>query len=230
MERYKLNTLYPYYTDFNDDLLDIMQQQPFTIMYMGKSFEDIQPTLRFIIATIYGQFFEDYVAYPNDSQGLAKSTFEQRLCYDLAVKLPYWTTKYNYIQKLFNDSELIILMQTSKMISNSSEDVNSVGGSMQKSASTPTGVSSTATGDEIDITLDKDDETLNTNVATDSFVDRYTNYQGKTNTASKTTGERSGTITRQGSIDELLKVLEKLPASFADEINEVVAKHFIFTY
>ena len=35
---------------------------------------------------------------------------------------------------------------------------------------------------------------------------------------------------REGSIDELLKVLEKLPSSFADEVSIALQKHFIFDY
>ena len=184
----------------------------------------------FIAYAIYNAFFDDYVNYEGNNQFEVKQIFVPRLAYDIAVKFPYWKTKYDYILKLFTPTELNLL-QSSRMTSSSSEVVDNAGGTLQKTASTPTGVSTSSTGsDEIDITLDSDDDSTDVEVATDGFVEKYTNYEGKTSTASKSIGSREGDIMREGSIDELLKVLEKLPSSFADEITREVSHHFVFVY
>lgn len=67
-------------------------------------------------------------------------------------------------------------------------------------------------------------------IDTTGFVDKYTNAQQKYANASRVVGERSGEILREGSVDELLKILEKLPSSFGDEINKELSKHFLFVY
>ena len=71
---------------------------------------------------------------------------------------------------------------------------------------------------------------MEVDVDSSSFADKYTNYQGKTSTGSKTSGDRSGEVLREGSIDDLLNILEKLPSSFADEITKEVSKHFELLY
>lgn len=185
-----------------------------------------------IANSIYNYFYDDYVKYYGDN---ASTNFMNRLSYDIAVKFPYWKTKYNYILKLFTPDQLNLL-QTSRMISESHEDVKSAGGVIQKSANTPTAVntSSTSTGDNLEITTTPSStttsETLEVDVGSDSFADKYTNYQGKTTTGSKTQGDRSGDVMREGSIKELLEVLEKLPSSFTDEILKEVSKHFEVVY
>ena len=240
MKIYQLNELYETPSEFNTALSTKVTNM--NLMFSSAYADSVYAT--FISYAIYNHFFEDRVAYFsfNEDEEVAlaetKEKFITRLAYDVAVKFPYWKTKYDYILKLFSDDELNLL-QSSRMKSSSSERVDSAGGSFQKSASTPTGVNvETLTGDELNITTEgsetKTEGTtegeLNTSVSSSGFVDKYTNYQGKTNTASRTSGERSGDILREGSIDELLKVLERLPSSFADEITKEVFYHFIFVY
>lgn len=193
----------------------------------------------FISNAIYNAFYEDEVNYVSGSEdeetavSEIKEKFINRMGYDIAVKFPYWKTKYDYIMKLLDPSE-INLLQSSKMISSSNERVDNAGGTLQKSATTPTGVSSELAGDELNIETTSSEgegtQSLDVEVSGSGFVDKYTNYQGKTNTASKSSAQRSGTILREGSVDELLNVLEKLPSSFADEVTREVCKHFVFVY
>ena len=191
------------------------------------------PLSSLISNAIYNYFYDDNLKYYGDEITDVRDNFIQRIGYDIAVKFPYWKTKYNYILKLFTADQLNLL-QTSRMISESHEDVKSAGGVIQKSASTPTGVSATSSGDNLEITTTPSStttsETLDVDVGSDSFADKYTNYQGKTATGSKTQGDRSGDVMREGSIKELLEVLEKLPSSFTDEILKEVSKHFEVVY
>ena len=183
----------------------------------------------FIASCIYGYFYDDIVAYEGEDTEEVSDIFETRLSYDISVRLPYWYKKYLTIKKLLTTEDLSLL-QTSKMTSSSSDTTKSAGGSLQKGATTPTGVSAGTSDDEIEITIGAGINEGKNKVDTKGFVDKYTNHQQKFANASKIEGERSGEILREGSIDELLNVLEKLPSSFADEVNKQLQKHFIFDY
>ena len=194
-------------------------------MFMGIQSTSYAEVMTFICTTIYGYFFEDYLAYRGDTAQDVAEQFTKRLTYDICNKFPYWYRKYNYIKKLLTDSDFSLL-QTSKVTSSSSDDTQSAGGSLQKGATTPTGVSTGTSLDRIGITMSSG---LN-DIDTTGFVDKYTNYQQKYANANRVKGSRSGNISREGSIDELLNVLEKLPSSFASEITTMLQKHFIFDY
>lgn len=230
MERYELQDLYLTADAFKSAL----ETSVTSMGLMGASGYAGSVYSTFIAYSIYKYFYEDYLRYYGDDETEVRSILMYRLGYDIAVKFPYWKKKYDYILKLLT-TEDISLLQSSKMTSSSQEDIASAGGVIQKSASTPTGVSvSTNTGDSIDITTTPSStttsETLGVDVDSDSFAEKYTNYQGKTSTGSKTKGERSGEVLREGSVEDLLNVLEKLPSSFADEITKEVSKHFELLY
>lgn len=225
MERYELQQLYETADEFKQALETSVSSMGL-MMATGYA-SSVYST--FIAYSIYKYFYSDIIHYDGESSSVVKDILMKRMGYDVAVKFPYWKVKYDYILKLFTQDE-ISLLQTSKMISSSTEKVNSAGGVIQKSATTPTGVT-TGTGDSMEISADEDSTgTLDVGVGSSSFADKYTNYQGKTSTGSKTSGERSGEVLREGSIDDLLKILEKLPSSFADEITKEVSKHFDLVY
>lgn len=228
MERYELQELYSTADLFKSALETSVTSMG--LMLSSSYANSVYST--FISYAIYKYFYEDKVHYEGEDADEVKAQFIQRLGYDVAVKFPYWKTKYDYILKLFTPTELSLL-QSSKMISESHEDVKSAGGVIQKSASTPTGVNTgNYTGDSMEISAveDAQTKTLDVGVVTDSFAEKYTNYQGKTSTGSKTSGDRNGEVLREGSIEDLLKILEKLPSSFADEITKECSKHFELLY
>ena len=228
MERYTFEHLF--YGDdtpnFLDDLTDYLADYHFTF---GLTDEQIGETIMFMASAIYGYFYNDLVAYQGEDEDDVVSKFEPRIFYDIAVKLPYWYRKYNYIKNLLTSDELS-LFQTSKMTSSSSDTTKSAGGSLQKVATTPTGVSVDGSTDGINIDIKSGDNDGDNDIETEGFVDKYTNHQQKFANASRVEGEREGTILREGSIDDLLQVLEKLPSSFADELTKDLQKHFIFDY
>lgn len=227
MERYKLNELYTlqqFSTQVESSLSAISG------LAMGITTQQRSEVVGFVASAIYGYFYDDLVAYEGEDEDDVKSYFTTRLGYDIAVKMPYWYRKYNYIKKLLTDSDLS-LFQTSKVSSSSSDLSKSASGTLQKTATTPTGVSTGTDSDAIEITIDDASETeTDAGILTEGFADKYTNAQQKFANAGRVEGERSGLITREGSIDELIKVLEKLPSSFADEVTREVGKHFIFDY
>lgn len=220
--RYKLYQLYDLST-LNTAITSYLTSN--SGLVMGVTLSTFTSVINFISNTIYGYFYDDVVVYGGEDSTEVKELFINRLGYDIGVKLPYWYRKYNYIKKLLTDDDFS-LMQTSSVTSSSSDETKSAGGSLQKGATTPTGVTTTTTPDEINITMEDGD----TSIETEGFVDKYTNYQQKYANANRVEGSRSGNIHREGSIDELLNVLEKLPASFGNEINVLLQKHFIFDY
>lgn len=191
---------------------------PFVSSPVSASFE------LFIFTSIYNYYYDDIVAYEDSDD------FVNRLAYDVAVKYGYWYKKFTYIQDLFRELDL---MQSSKMTSSSNDKTSSVGGTLQKTANTPTGVT-TESDNVINLSMydtsSDETESSETLAVTTDYVDKYTNYEGKVHSSAIAKGERSATIERQGDIETLLRVLEKLPSSFADEITKYVSKHFIQDY
>ena len=231
MERYTLDELFLEYDTFISEVSDVFETDAygFDSHLFGMAFAQYEDVLTFIASAIYGYFYEDLVAYKGDNETLVKDIFLHRLCYDISVKLPYWYKKYNYIKKLLTTEDLSLL-QTSKVTSSSNDKTNTASGTLQKTATTPSGVSTGTNVDSFNIEMGEQDEQLATSVETDGFADKYTNAQQKFANTGRIEGSRSGTITREGSIDDLLNVLEKLPSSFADEVTKAVGKHFIFDY
>lgn len=217
MNRYKLSELYTS-TQFGD----LVNSKVDSTMAFGLTTQ-LSEVKSFISKVVYGYFYDEVVSYWGEDESEVKQVFEDRFFYDVNVKIGYWYRKYEQVKKLLTDADLS-MMQTSKVSSSSSDTTNSAGGSLQKTATTPTGVSSGTSTDTISIDLEDGE------IDTTGFVDKYTNAQQKYANASKISGERSGEILREGSIKELVDVLEKLPASFADEISRALAKHFMFVY
>ena len=225
--RYYLNQLYnlvSFRSALNTELTN-------NALLMGADFSSYNDTLGFVASAIYLYFFEDLVAYETFDEDIdeVKANFINRISYDIAVKLPYWYRKYNEIKSLLTTDDLSLL-QTSRVISSSQDKTDSAGGSLQKVATTPSGISTETSEDRFEISIDSDSDTSVNEIDTLGFVDKYTNTQQKYANTSRIEGNRSGDIYREGSIEELLKVLEKLPSSFADEITREVSKHFIFVY
>lgn len=224
--RYKLSDLF----DTASDLTDEIKDEYDTSMAMGLNSTQLNEVLSFVGSVVFGYFYDDLVVYDGETDSEVYGTFSNRLTYDIAVKLPYWYRKYNYVKKLLTDSDFSLL-QTSKMTSSSSDKTNSASGTLQKTATTPTGVSTGTSEDSIDIEISEtSDNDTTSNITTTGFADKYTNAQQKFANAGRVEGERSGEVLREGSIDELINVLEKLPSSFADEISIALQKHFIFDY
>lgn len=225
MERYKLKDIFTY-QQLASALLTCYNTYGSNIV-MNLTSTQYSPVINFIASMIYGYFYDDLVAYKGEDADEVKDIFTKRVSYDVCVKLPYWYKKYEMIKKLLTTEDLSLL-QTSKVVSSSNDHTTSASGSLQKTATTPTGVSTDTAIDTIEIYNDPSDDLHE--VTTEGFADKYSNAQQKFANASNIKGERSGNITREGSIDDLLNILEKLPSSFGDEVTRELAHHFIFDY
>ena len=223
--RYRLKDI----IDSNTDFVDYLKQGLNTAMSFGKTATQLNDVLTFVGMVIYGYFYDDLVVYEGEDVEEVQEIFIDRLCYDVNVKIPYWAKKYEYVKKLLTTDDFSLL-QTSKMTSSSNDTTKSAGGTLQKTATTPTGVSATGSTDSINIDIKSGTSDGDNDVETNGFADKYSNAQQKFANATRVEGERSGEILREGSIDDLLKVLEKLPSSFANEISIAMQKHFIFDY
>ena len=223
--RYELQELYETVTDF----VDAIKTGVNTSMTFGKTATELNEVITFAGNVIAGYFYDNLVAYDGEDESDVVNAFMPRLCNDINLHLPYWFRKYAQIKKLLTTNDFNLL-QTSKMTSSSSDTTKSAGGTLQKTATTPTGVSADSATDSFDIEISETSGVMTGEVDTTGFADKYTNAQQKFANASQIKGERSGEIMREGSIDDLLKVLEKLPASFGNEISIALQKHFIFDY
>ena len=231
MERYKLKDVYasPQVMDTLVRTMLTANNSPYKPMLMGLNVTLANSITPFICGCVYGYFSKDLIAYEGEDISEVSNKFMERFVYDVALKYPYWNRKYKAIQNLLNTEDMSLL-QTSKVTSSSTDETNSAGGSLQKGATTPTGVTSETSPDEINIEFGTGETEGEHSVETNGFVDKYTNHQQKFVNANQIKGSRSGEILREGSIEDLLKVLEKLPASFCDEISKYMQKHFIFDY
>ena len=223
--RYELQELYETVTDF----VDAIKTGVNTSMTFGKTTTELNEVITFAGNVIAGYFYEDLVAYDGEDESDVISKFMPRLCYDINLHLPYWFRKYAQIKKLLTTNDFDLL-QTSKMTSSSNDKTKSAGGTLQKTATTPTGVSATGSTDSINIDIKSGTSDGDNDVETNGFADKYTNAQQKFANATRVEGERSGEIMREGSIKDLLEVLEKLPATFGNELSIALQKHFIFDY
>lgn len=226
MERYTLKELYPTLSGFSSAL-----NSSFTgALVMGLTSTQLTELQGFVSSVIYGYFYDDLVCYTGEDANEVKTILINRLGYDISLKIPYWYKKYTYVKKLLTTNDLSLL-QTSKMTSTSFDKTRTASGTLQKTATTPTGVTATGSTDSFGITLaDSSSADTDADVGTTGFADKYTNAQQKFANAGRVDAERGSDITREGSIDDLVNVLEKLPSSFADEINKDLQKHFIFDY
>ena len=223
--RFELNEVVESTTDF----VDYLKQGVNTSMTFGKTSTELNELLTFVGNVVYGYFYYDVVAYEGEDAEDVFAIFIDRLCYDVNLHLPYWFRKYNQIKKLLT-TEDFDLLQTSKMTSSSNDTTNSAGGTLQKTATTPTGVSTDGSTDSFTLEIEQDGSGTDASVDTTGFADKYTNAQQKFANATRVEGYRSGNILREGSIKDLLEVLEKLPATFGNEISIALQKHFIFDY
>ena len=223
--RYKLEELF----DDASELTTYITGGVTTAMTMGLTTSNLSELLAFVGNVIFGYFFEDLVAYDGEDDGEVQVKFIIRICYDINLHLPYWYRKYNQVKKLLTDADFSML-QTSKVISSSSDKTKSASGTLQKTATTPTGVSADSATDSFDIQISESEGVTTGEVDTTGFADKYTNAQQKFANAGRVEGERSGLIEREGSVKDLIEILEKLPASFGNEISITLQKHFIFDY
>ena len=179
--------------------------------------------------SIYEYYKRNKVLY------MDKDIFEERIFFDLIIKMPKYIVKYN-VMKIFEDVNTKERYDdTSSMKTKTKEKGVSASGVLQSSASTPTGVSPEYTG--TNIIIDKENniteqgtEQSDVGISVDGYVDRYTNYQAKTNGVHDNNVDRDSEHTRKGGLLDVITLSNNLPSSFFDELLGDVAQHFVFIY
>lgn len=173
---------------------------------------------------IYRFYVRDKIAY------LDKDIFIERLVNTIALNMNY----YFQLQKL--DFMVAQVTDTSKFMltSSLSSDTNETGSKgnvvVQSSSLTPTGVDATDTGNSMSIELTEDDDETSLETTEDAFVNKYTNYQGKTNGVQRNHVNRNNELSRNGDYIHLADVIERLPKSYFNKLLQDVSEHFIMVY
>ena len=212
--------------DDENDFIDMLNAKKTQYSKITNEVGDLPSTfIGYIGSLIYNHYEDSIIAYAQ------QSVFEKRLCLELFRQLPYLVVKYNAM-KYLSQLDLDKMLQTSKASSNTTEVGINGSTMMQKSASTPTGVSATPVSTSQELTLTEDAQTGKVTMTspTGDFVDKYTNFQGKTSGVRKSDIDRTNVITRQGSYKDLIDLYNKIPNGFYDEVLSISGKHFIFVY
>jgi hypothetical protein len=178
----------------------------------------------YVMTLIYLEFEDDRIAYTSFDD------FKKRLFFDLTCSMPFILRKYNEYLNLLNTSTTPSLNVSSSMHSQSNEDGHNASGFLQKTASTPTGVSTGTTEDVITIDTSKQSGSAKASIETDGFVDKYTNFQGKSASSSSINNEKITDIERKGSTKDLLDNIKRLEFELHNEILGIASKHFLVLY
>lgn len=174
---------------------------------------------------IYDEYHSDSLAY------LDSETFVDRMINSVVRKVNRW-----YIQKQIEE-ELVDNATLQKYISNggtqstTSEDGMTGSAVIQKSASTPTGITHSTATEDIDVTMSHASATHKTSLdVDDGYDDKYTNFVGKTNGLHRNEVERDTDIKRSSNYGLALEIIDKVPYSYINDVLKEVSQHFIQIY
>lgn len=174
---------------------------------------------------IYDEYHTDSLAY------LDSDTFMDRMINSIVRKVNRW-----YIQKQIEE-DLISNATLEKFISNggtqstTSEDGMTGSAVIQKSASTPTGITHNTSTEDIDVTMSYDGTAQKSSLdVDDGYDDKYTNFVGKTNGLHRNEVERDTDIKRSSNYGLAMEIIEKVPYSYIDSVLREVSQHFIQIY
>ena len=173
---------------------------------------------------IYEQYETDQLAYQD------KDVFMKRLTMSLTKNINYYFQRkgIDFLIGSNTDNDKYVL--TSTLTSGTSETGVTGSTVVQSSASTPTGVSGSDTGDSLSLEMKETSGVDSVDLSNDAYVDKYTNFQGKTNGLHKNKVERDNTSIRSGSFLNAIELMKNLPKTYLDEVLEDVSKHFIIVY
>ena len=174
-----------------------------------------------IAINIFLYYYDDKIAY------LDREVFAHRLTNDIALNINRYFEMKNvefYLAKdSANNDKWCLTTKTSSVANESGKSGSSV---LQSSASTPTGVSPSSTGSTIEMEDTEDGKSYSNN----GYVDKYTNFQAKTNGLHKNDVDRTAEVSRSGNYDIAIELLKKFPKSYMEQILKDVSKHFIYVY
>jgi len=204
----------------------------------------------FITSLLYmigEEYYNDKIAYSD------KSTFELRLTNIIArnyQELYFDSRVYSMITSTSPD-DVLIVKDGSKSSSNSRSSYQSSSSTesgkegsniVQKSASTPTAVNPNNDDSEVSIEITTSEGVTTMDTTEDDFINKYSNFGGKTsglrlndvsksgNISRSNSGMDSGTYTEGGSLLLGIEIYNKLPQDYKDKVLQLVATQFICVY
>lgn len=201
--------------------------------YFGTSFNDVTyaSTMRATFQTfmeklcymIYSYFLRDKIAYED------KDIFLERLTFDLAKNINHYFQLKNIDFMLGSNTDTGKYVLTSRMTNESDEKTKSGSSVVQSSASTPTGVA-VKSSSQIEVDLTESGTAVSSDFSTDAYIDKYTNFQGKTDGVHKNEVDKSNEMIREGNFLNAIELMDKLPCSYLDKVLDDVSMHFVVVY
>ena len=174
---------------------------------------------------IYDEYHSDSLAY------LDSDTFVDRVINSIVRKVNRWYIQNKIEEGLIDNASLEKFISNGGTHSLTKEDGSTGSAVIQKSASTPTGISHNVSEEDINVGLSHDDVTDNTSMkVNDGYEDKYTNFVGKTNGLHRNEVERDSDITRTSNYGLSLEIIDKIPYSYISSVLNEVSLHFIQVY
>lgn len=173
-----------------------------------------------------------YDEYHTDSLGyLDTDTFVDRIINSVVRKVNRWYIQNKIEEGLIDNATLEKFISNGGTHSETKEDGSTGSAVIQKSASTPTGISHDVSEEDIDVKLSHDDVTDKTSMKVDDgYEDKYTNFVGKTNGLHRNEVERDTDISRTSNYGLSLEIIDKIPYSYISSVLTEVSLHFIQVY
>lgn len=178
------------------------------------------------VSPIYDEYQTDRIAYKDESK-----TFVKRMLNSIMRKINRWYIQKKIEEDLIDNATLEKFISNGGTKSNTTENGSTGSAVIQKSASTPTGISHNASSESLDIELSHTQATDTTSMEVDdNYDDKYTNFVGKTNGLHRNEVERDTDITRSSNYGLAMDILDRVPYSYIDEVLREVSQHFIQIY
>lgn len=174
---------------------------------------------------IYDEYYNDKIGYAE------KETFVKRLTNTLVRKVNRWYIQKQIEQDLIDNATLEKFISNGGTTSSTNENASTGSAVIQKSASTPTGITHSTDAEAVTMALveDTENDTTNLNV-TDGYQDKYTNFVGKTNGLHRNEVERDTEIKRSSNYGLAMDIIDKIPFSYINDVLREVSQHFIQIY
>lgn len=181
-------------------------------------------TLAFI-SPIYDEYYSDRLAYEDSD------TFVDRMINSLCRKVNRWYAQKQIEEDLISNATLEKFISNGGTHSETSENAQTGSAVIQKSASTPTGITHSESGELIDMEVSHNETTDKTRLdIDDNYEDKYTNFVGKTNGLHRNEVDRDTDIKRTSNYGLALEILDKIPYSYINDVLREVSQHFIQVY
>lgn len=174
---------------------------------------------------IYDEYHSDSLAY------LDSDTFVDRVINSIVRKVNRWYIQNKIEEGLIDNASLEKFISNGGTHSVTKEDGSTGSAVIQKSASTPTGISHNVSEEDINVGLSHDGVTDKTSMkVNDGYEDKYTNFVGKTNGLHRNEVERDSDITRTSNYGLSLEIIDKIPYSYINSVLNEISLHFIQVY